>query len=141
MSLVSNLSYSNTESKEIRTFPNRNIGPWTIGGKAQALFMSVPDEISLGKANWCPKNVDSYYEIRPRLDDIATGKAVTIKITNPITVADDCSDRFDYLQVTCDVAVVVLGKSNVTCDKAGKPKWTLAKNKKIPVWVTQVPTP
>ena len=137
VSEVKNLDYSDAQSKTIRGFPAARIGPWSVSSRAKEYSLSVPEHISQGKANWCEDNVGHSYELRSRLDP-TSGSATTIMITNPITVAENCSETQDFLQVTCNVASRVLGSRVVTCDSKGRPEWKVRPNKKIPVWVTEV---
>ena len=129
--LVKNLQYHQKESKEIRSFPSSLIGPWRTTKETQAYSVRVPDRIGLDEVRGCSEHLNKKYEIvaEPVEGYGDVGGRVVIEVNQVISIANDCSDRFDYLQVTCNLANQLYSDNIVTCDKKVKQKMKIKKSK------------
>lgn len=136
---VKTLNYDQPESEEIRTFPLNLIGPWAISGTAKEKFLTVPSEMKTSEVRGCPGHLNKKFEVRSRLPDdtAATGGRVEVQVASLLTIAKDCEKRFDFIQVSCDIAKKVFAENVVDCDKNNQPKWKSDKQK-LPIWFTQV---
>jgi hypothetical protein len=101
--------------------------------------MTVPDDIDSNEVRACPRYRGKKFEIRSRLadDDGTSGQRVEVEVKSAITLAKDCEQHFNFIQVSCGIAQRIFSERVLTCDENNKPRWK-SDGKKLPIWLTQI---
>lgn len=140
---VENLSMEDSRSAEIRGMAARRVGPWALSGSSVEVRLTVPGTLPMGTVRGCPQQKGNHYELTSALaidgNDIrADAVYVTVdEKAGVISRAQDCQQKYDFLQVSCDIAHRIFTERALVCDK-GQAKWNPGVDQRPPALAVQV---
>lgn len=126
--LVRALSFEDPPSIKIREMQAERDGPWTLSGKSVEVRLTVPGDLAANEVRGCPQQKGNHYELISALviEGIST-QANPVYVTvderaGVISRGQDCQEKYDFLQVSCEIANRIFTDRALTCHNK-QAKW------------------
>ncbi len=138
---LQSLNYVSPQSSDIRDLATKGEGPWNYS--AIEFLMTVPP-LSQKTAHGCNDARLIEFEVASRLQDSATksGKPTRIVFSDsPIISGSEkkCRETHSFFQISCDLAVQILGNEVLSCNEQNVAKWADGYKPPAPIYFTRDP--